>query len=85
LVRDGEGGVRHGPGGRNERCRGQPDMLDEPRFHWGSAYDIDAADGMYTATRRDGRGGSLADPSPGGLLRQIRADYAALPVSRSRS
>jgi hypothetical protein len=59
--------------------------LDELRFHWGSAYDIDAADGIYTATRRDGRGGSLADPSPGGLLRQIRADYAALPVSRSRS
>jgi len=59
--------------------------LEELIFHWGSAYDIDAADGMYTAMRRDGQGTRLADPSPKGLLRQIRADYAALPVPRSRS
>jgi hypothetical protein len=57
--------------------------LDELRFHWGSAYDIDLADGEWTARRRDGRGGTLADPSPEGLLRQMRADYTALPVPRS--
>jgi len=59
--------------------------LDELRFHWGSAYDIGFAGGMWTARRKDGRGGTLADPSPGGLLRQIRADYAAQPVPRSTS
>jgi hypothetical protein len=39
-------------------------------------------DDMWTARRRDGRGGTLADPLPEGLLLAIRADYAALPVPR---
>ena len=56
--------------------------LDELRFHWGDAYDIAVAGGVFTALRRDGRGGRLADPSPRGLFRQIRADYAAMPVPR---
>jgi len=64
------------------RLEGDADELDELRFHWGDAYDIAVADGVFTATRRDGRGGRLADPSSGGLLRQIRADYAAMPVPR---
>jgi hypothetical protein len=60
--------------------------LDELRFHWGDAYDITVArGGVFTAMRRDGRGERLADPSPEGLLRQIRADYAAQPVPRSTS
>ncbi len=37
---------------------------------------------MRAARRRDGRGGALADPSPGGLLLAIRTDYAACPVPR---
>ena len=57
--------------------------LEELIFHWGDAYEIAVADGVFTATGRDGRGGSLADASPEGLLRQIRADYAATPVARS--
>jgi hypothetical protein len=56
--------------------------LDEIRFHWGEAYHISRAGGMWTARRRDGRGGTLSDPSPGGLLLAIRADYAAMPVPR---
>ena len=64
------------------RLQGDAGELAELRFHWGSAYDIDAAGGVFTARRKDGRGGRLADPSPGGLLRQIRADYAAMPVPR---
>ena len=36
----------------------------------------------WTARRRDGRGGTLADPLPEGLLLAIRADYAASPVPR---
>ena len=29
--------------------------LDELEFHWGSAYHIAVADGMYTAQRLEGR------------------------------
>ncbi len=64
------------------RLEGEAGELDELRFHWGDAYDIGAGGGVYTATRRDGQGSRLADPSPGGLFRQIRADYAAMPVPR---
>ena len=56
--------------------------LEELRFHWGEAYDVGRDGGMCTARRRDGRGGTLTDPSPGGLLLAIRADYAACPVPR---
>ncbi len=56
--------------------------LDEIRFHWGSAYDVGRDGRMWTARRRDGRGGTLADPLPEGLLLAIRADYAASPVPR---
>jgi len=57
--------------------------LDELKFHWGSAYDIDADDGgVCTARRRDGKGAPLADPLPEGLRLRIQADYAALPVPR---
>lgn len=58
--------------------------LEELRFHWGSAYDISRAAGEFTARRRDARGGALTDRVPGGLLRKIRADYAANPVPRDR-
>ena len=67
------------------RLEGEAGPLEELRFHWGSAYDIGADGGVYTARRRDGKSAPLADPSPGGLLRQIRADYAAQPVPRSTS
>jgi hypothetical protein len=56
--------------------------LDELEFHWGSAYDIAVIDGMWTARRRDGRGGTLADPLPEGLRQRIVADYTAMPVPR---
>ena len=56
--------------------------LDEIRFHWGSAYDVGRDGRMWTARRRDGRGGTLANPSPEGLLLAIRADYTACPVPR---
>ncbi len=58
------------------------DALDDLRFHWGSAYDIDLDDGMWTAWRKDGRGGKLADPLPEGLRLLIQADYEAMPVPR---
>jgi hypothetical protein len=58
--------------------------LDELRFHWGSAYDIGAADGVYTARRRDGEGATLADALPEGLRLLIVADYERMPVPRDR-
>ncbi len=64
------------------RAEGDTDALEELRFHWGDAYHIAAGGGVFAATRRDGRGGRLADPSPDGLFRRIRADYAAMPVPR---
>ncbi len=64
------------------RLEGDADELDELRFHWGSAYDIGADGGVYTARRRDGKGAPLADSLPEGLRLRILADYAAMPVPR---
>ncbi len=70
--------------GRAEASRAEEaaDALEELEFHWGSAYDIAIAGGMWTARRRDGRGGRLADPLPEGLRLRIQADYAVMPVPR---
>ncbi len=56
--------------------------LDELRFHWGEAYHIAIVSGMWTAQRKDGRGGTLTDPLPEGLRLRIQADYASTPVPR---
>lgn len=64
------------------RLEGDAGAMGELAFHWGSAYHVASASAAFTATRRDGQGTRLADPSPAGLLRQIRADYSALPVPR---
>ena len=68
--------------GGSPACGRQPDELGELKYNWGEAYDIGTGDGMWTAQRRDGRGGTLADPLPEGLRRRIQADYAAMPVPR---
>jgi hypothetical protein len=62
-----------------------PDIVDDLEFlehHWGSAYLIGRQGGEYTAVRRDGHGGTLADPGRDGLAGKIAADYAARPVTR---
>jgi len=64
------------------RVTGDAGALDELEFHWGSAYHLAVVDGMCTARRRDGRGGTLADPLPEGLRLLILADYEACPVPR---
>ena len=56
------------------------DALAELEFHWGSAYHLAVIDGVYTAQRRDGKGGTLTDPLPEGLRLLVLADYAAMPV-----
>ncbi len=64
------------------RETGDAGALDELEFHWGSAYHLAVAGGVWTARRRDGRAGPLASPLPEGLFLMIRADYAACPVPR---
>jgi len=64
------------------RAEGDTGPLEDLRHHWGSAYDIGASGGMYTARRRDGKGAILADALPEGLRLQIVADYRANPVPR---
>ena len=49
---------------------------------WGEAYNVALAGGVWTAWRKDARGGKLTDPLPEGLWLRIRADYAVLPVPR---
>ena len=66
----------------SERLGNDAGELDELRFHWGSAYHIDAAGGVYTARRRDEKGAPLTDPLPEGLRLRIQADYAVMPVPR---
>ena len=69
--------------GRAAASRGEiRAALDELEFHWGSAYHIAVADGVYTARRLDGKGAPLTDPLPAGLRLRIQADYTALPVPR---
>jgi hypothetical protein len=60
------------------------DALAELEFHWGSAYHLAVIDGVCTARRRDGKGGTLTGPDPEGLRLQILADYAALRVPRDQ-
>jgi len=60
----------------------EAEQLEELEFHWGDAYEVAVADGMWTARRRDGKDGTLAGTGPEGLRRLIVADYTADPVPR---
>jgi hypothetical protein len=68
--------------GDSPACEGQPDELDEVKFHWGDAYDIDASSGTPTARRRDRKDALLTGSSLEDLQLQIKADYQAMPVAR---
>lgn len=61
---------------------GDAGALAELEFHWGSAYHLAVTDGVCTAWRRDGKGGTLTSAVPEGLRLLIVADYAAMPVPR---
>jgi hypothetical protein len=64
---------------------GIPDFLDDLEYlehHWGAAYLIGREGGQFTAVRRDGQGGTLADQDRDGLVHKIAGDYAASPVLR---
>lgn len=51
------------------------------RWHWGTAYDIRYAWGMFTASRRD-NGATVRRPDAEELDAEILADYHAKPVPR---
>jgi hypothetical protein len=55
--------------------------LDDPRWHWGSAYLVRRFAGRWVARRRDSHA-TISAAGPDQLLGLIRADYAAHPVPR---
>jgi hypothetical protein len=58
--------------------------LDDLRFHWGSAYNIQHIGDLWLAQRLDKSRATVSAKSPGELLAKIRDDYAAQPVPRTR-
>jgi hypothetical protein len=64
------------------QAEGDTGALEGLRFHWGSAYEIEADGEEYTARRKDGKGAPLTDPLRAGLQQQIQADYVAIPAPR---
>lgn len=83
AARDGEaaGGQARSTGGR------YAGPLGDLRYNWGAAYEFGtralARGVQFTAVRRDGRGGVLADPLTEGLRLRVIADYSARPVARN--
>jgi hypothetical protein len=55
--------------------------LHDLDWHWGSAYEITEALGVWRAVRRDNQV-TLVASDPGELWRLIIADYTARPVRR---
>jgi hypothetical protein len=73
-------GVTEGPPGDTTGGKGDRDeaALDDLRWHWGSAYDIDF-DGKRWAAEHRATGHSLTSETPYGLRDLIVADYSAHP------
>jgi hypothetical protein len=63
------------PGGQADREKA---ALDDLRWHWGSAYDIDVDGKCWTAQRRT-TGRILSSETPYGLRDLIVTDYSAHP------
>jgi len=56
--------------------------LADLRWHWGSAYEIICAGGIFGALRRDGLG-SVTALTADELRQLMRQDYSARPVART--
>jgi hypothetical protein len=54
--------------------------LDALRYDWGSAYEIENADGEWRARRLDGLGDWIEAEIPDDLRNQILSDFALKPV-----
>jgi len=62
----------------HEACRRAGELADL-RYHWGEAYIITLAHGMFRAERCDD-GAAVSSVTAAGLRVLIRDDYAARPV-----
>lgn len=51
------------------------------QWHWGGAYEVTEASGVWRAVRRD-TGRTLVATAPEGLRDEILTDYTAHPVSQ---
>jgi hypothetical protein len=59
------------------------EVLAALRWNWGRGYKIDwKAGGLWTARRRDGRGGEITAANPAALREAILRDYERNPVRR---
>lgn len=56
--------------------------LDALRLGWGAAYEIEVADGLWRAWRRDRIGGVIEAGSPEELRQAILDDHETRPVRR---
>lgn len=59
--------------------------LEALRWHWGDAYEIAELPVGWKARRKDGRGGWFFRDTADHMYKAIHADYAAIPVPRSRA
>lgn len=59
------------------------DALEELRWHWGDAYEIETGNGEWRARRRDGLDGWMTEGSADELHTRIVDDYTTRPVRRS--
>jgi hypothetical protein len=60
------------------------ESLDEIRWHWDSAYNVEHLGGLWLAQRLDKSRATVSARTPDELMEKIRADYAAEPVPRDR-
>ena len=58
------------------------EALEQLQHHWGDAYDIKIADGVWQAWRRDGLGAPVEAAGPEELGTAILRDYGVRPVPR---
>jgi hypothetical protein len=66
-----------------EPAHGEDAVLDDLRWHWGDAYEISEALGVWRGVRRDNQVALIAS-SPGELRDLVVADYDRRPVPAVR-
>ena len=72
-----------GPGGARSATEAfEFNALEALAWHWGEAYEITVAGGLWRAWRRDRIGGVLEGGTPEELRQAILEDYLTRPVAR---
>lgn len=72
--------MRREPGGSAGEASSTP--LEELRWNWGEAYEIDVVNAEWRARRRDGLGDWLTATTADELRNLITSDYMLKPVPR---